>query len=276
VALDWDMKNVNLIEAKSVLQKSGIPGVDFVINPYTGCLHGCVYCYARFMKRFTGHSEPWGTFLDVKINAPEVLKKQLAGKGISQQNMVFLSSVTDPYQPYEKKYELTRDLLKILLEYQVPISILTKSDLILRDMDLLSRFESCTVGMSLMTLDDKLARRLEPRATPPINRIQALRSLHNRGISTWAFISPFLPGLSNIEQTLKALSGFVDEIGVEAINIRGGNWTGVEKVLVKHYPESLDDCRRLSRDENYWWVLENEVKQMTDKHRIELMGFFTH
>ncbi len=139
-----------------------------MINPYTGCVHGCVYCYARFMKRFTGHTEPWGTFLDAKVNAAELLRGQLARRREPFTESVFFSSVTDPYQPAEKQHRLTRSLLEVLLEHQVPIAILTKSDLVLRDVDLLARFASCKVGLSLMTLDDELAHRLEPARPPPV------------------------------------------------------------------------------------------------------------
>jgi len=123
---------VKEILCKSVLSKSGISSVDYAVNPYVGCQHGCVYCYARFMKRFTGHGEEWGEFVDVRVNAPQVLTRELSrtAKGV-----VLLSSVTDPYQPLEKKYELTRKCLQKLLMYQFPITILTKSTLVLRDLD---------------------------------------------------------------------------------------------------------------------------------------------
>lgn len=267
---------INLIQAKSILQKSNLPGLPFVINPYTGCIHGCVYCYARFMKRFTAHIEPWGTFLDAKVNAPQLLKKQLGRRRDSLRETVFLSSVTDPYQPADKKYKLTRSLLEVLLEYQVEISILTKSDLVLRDIDLLKQFDYCDVGFSLMTLDDKLAQRLEPRAASPTRRLQALATLHEQGIRTFAFISPYLPRFSKIGEIIEAVSGSIDEIGVEAINTRGGNWQGVEKVLTKHYPSLLKDCKRLSKDDDYWMELETQVHLLADQYQIELMGFYRH
>lgn len=268
---------INPVQAKSILQKSGLPGTSYVINPYTGCTHGCVYCYARFMKRFTAHSEPWGTFLDAKVNAPELLSRQLDRMREPLKEEVIFSSVTDPYQPAEKTYELTRRLLEVLLAHRVPVSILTKSDLVLRDIDLLKQFESCTVGLSLMTLDDTVGHHLEPRATPPTQRLQALRLLHEQGIYTYAFVSPYLPGLSaDIHELMEALSGSIDEIGVEAINIRGGNWQGVEKVLAEAYPERLDSCRRLSRDDAYWDELEKRVVELADTYRVKLMGFYRH
>ena len=128
---------IKTIQCKSVLTRSRLPEVDYCINPYVGCLHGCIYCYARFMKRFTGHTEKWGKFIDVKINAPEVLEKELSRS--PEKGTVLLGSVTDAYQPIERKYKITRAILEILLKHHFPISILTKSDLVVRDIDLLKK-----------------------------------------------------------------------------------------------------------------------------------------
>src|SRR3989304_2124443 len=136
------------IQAKSILTKSGIPGVDYCINPYVGCSHGCRYCYATFMKRYTGHTEPWGGFVDVKITAPEILQRQLKrarnGRGM-------ISSVTDAYQHIESKYKPTRQCLEILLQNQSPVDILTKSPLVLRDMDIIKKFKDIEVGITITT-----------------------------------------------------------------------------------------------------------------------------
>jgi DNA repair photolyase len=268
--------SINIIQVKSILQKSGIPGVAYVINPYTGCVHGCVYCYARFMKRFTGHTEKWGTFLDVKENAPELLQKQLQRQGMLFKDEVFLSSVTDPYLPAETKFQLTRKILEILLEYQVPISILTKSDLVLRDLDLFKQFERCSVGLSLMTCDDEIARIFEPYATPPTRRLQAFQTLKEHGIATYAFVSPYLPRLSAIEQIMQALAGLVNEVGVEAINTRGANWYGVAETLAHHYPHLLSGYKELARDESYWQTIEGHARHLAAQLQIPFMGFYRH
>jgi DNA repair photolyase len=267
---------ITQIEVKSILQKSGIEGVSYVINPYTGCVHGCVYCYARFMKRFTGHTEKWGTFIDVKANAPELLRKQLKRKKVPLKEEVFLSSVTDPYLPAESKYRLTRKILEVLLEYQVPISILTKSDLVLRDLDLLRRFEQCSVGLSLMTCDDEIARRFEPYAPSPTRRLQAFRTLKENGIDTYAFLSPYLPRLSDIEQIMQALDGLVHEVGVETLNMRGSNWWGVQQVLVRWYPQLLPGYEDLVKDMTYWEVIEHQARHLAAQLKIAFMGFYRH
>jgi DNA repair photolyase len=198
---------------KSILSKSGIPGVDYCLNPYVGCAHGCKYCYATFMKRFTGHTEPWGTFVDIKMNAPEVLQRQLKR---TARGYVMLSSVTDPYQPLEKEYGLTRRCLEILLKHQFPVGILTKSPLVLRDLDLIVQFDDIEVGMTITTEDEGIKKIFEP-GTPPITaRIQALKELHDQRVRTYAFIGPLLP--QNPEVLAGKINPHVDSVLVDRMN----------------------------------------------------------
>ena len=164
---------IKIIKCKSVLTKSNLPKVDYCINPYVGCMHSCVYCYARFMRRFTGHAEPWGHFLDIKVNAPEVLAKELARN--PRKGTVLLGSVTDAYQPVERKYRLTRAILEILLKHNFPVSILTKSDLVVRDIDLFRQFSECEVGLTITSMDENVARNFEPHASSPKRGLRRLR-----------------------------------------------------------------------------------------------------
>jgi len=198
---------------KSVLSKSGIPGVDYCLNPYVGCAHGCKYCYATFMKRFTGHTEPWGTFVDVKVNSPEVLRRQLKR---ARRGYVMLSSVTDPYQPLERRYRLTRRCLEVLLEHEFPAGILTKSPLVLRDLDLIGHFQDMEVGVTITTDDEAIKKIFEPE-TPLIEaRIRALKELHGRGIGTYAFIGPLLP--QNPEALAEKIKPYADSILIDRMN----------------------------------------------------------
>lgn len=145
------------IQSKSIITKSELPESEYCLNPYIGCSHGCIYCYARFMKRFTGHSEPWGDFVDIKMNAPELARNSV--KKIKKAGgVVLIGSVTDAYQPIEKKYQLTRNVLIELLKEDIPISILTKSALVTRDIDLLSQFSCCSVGLTITTTDEKISQ----------------------------------------------------------------------------------------------------------------------
>ncbi len=151
------------IRAKSIITKSGLPDSDFVINPYIGCLHGCIYCYASFMKRFTNHKEEWGRFLDVKINAPELIPEITLPKSGKYRNRyrhrtITISSVTDPYQPAERRYKLMRGILTELAALEPNLCIMTKSDLIGRDCDLLKKFRNVKAGVSLAFIDDSIRR----------------------------------------------------------------------------------------------------------------------
>ena len=204
---------VKKIKVKSVLTRSGIPGVDYCINPYVGCFHGCKYCYATFMKRFTGHTEAWGSFVDVKVNSPEVLQRQLQRKA---RGRVMISSVTDAYQPIEAKYKLTRKCLEVLLEHQFPVDILTKSPLVLRDLDLIKEFKDIEVGVTVTTNDEKIRKVFEPKAPSITARINTLKKLHNNGINTYAFIGPVLP--MNPEALLENINPHVDSIIIDRMN----------------------------------------------------------
>lgn len=206
------MINIREVQAKSILNKSKIH--DYCLNPYTGCQVNCRYCYARlFMRRYSGHSEPWGAFVDVKVNAPDLLRKQVVR---AKRGTVWLSSVCDPYQPLEEKYRLTRQCLAILAEARFPVNIQTKMTLVLRDLDIIERFEEVEVGMTLTTDDERIAQMFEPGASPVGERIAALEKIHSRGIRTFAFVGPLLPG--GPEGLISALAGRVDKVLVDRMN----------------------------------------------------------
>ena len=207
------MTTINKIIVKTVLTRTGIEGYDYCINPYVGCEHGCRYCYATFMKRFTGHVEPWGEFVDVKVNAPEVLRRQLRR---AQRGSLLIGTVTDPYQPAEKHYRITRGCLEALLERQFPINILTRSSLVVRDVDLIRQFEDISVGLSVTTDREEIKKIFEPNSPSIKSRIEALKALHEKGISTYAFIGPMLP--LNPENLFNMLAGIVDEVLIDRLN----------------------------------------------------------
>jgi DNA repair photolyase len=207
---------VREIYARSILSKSKV--YDYTINAYTGCQHGCAYCYARFMKRTTGHIEPWGEFVDIKINAPELLQKEITKK---PRGRVWISGVCDAYQPLEAKYELTRKCLEILIEHNWPITIQTKSPLILRDKNLLEKASDIEVGLTVTTADDNVRRLFEPNAPPIKDRIKALDELHQAGIRTFAMIAPLLPGAGELSALL---SGKVDYVLIDRMNYHYSDW----------------------------------------------------
>jgi len=207
---------VREIYAKNILSKSKI--YDYTINCYTGCQHGCTYCYARFMKRTTGHIEPWGEFVDVKINAAELLQKEAIKK---RPGRVWISGVCDAYQPLERKYELTKRCFEILVAYNWPVTIQTKSPLVLRDLDLLTGASDIEVGLTVTTADDQIRQIFEPNAPSIPERIKALGQLHQAGIETFAMIAPMLPGAGDLPALL---AGKADHVLIDRMNYHYSDW----------------------------------------------------
>ena len=253
---------VGTITCKTIMGRSGIGSVDYAINPYLGCEHGCAYCYARFMLKMGHTGEDWGRFVDVKFNALDRLRLEAPRRS---RGVVLLSSVTDPYQPLEKKYELTRGALKILLEHQFPIDILTKSDLVLRDIDLLKRFDDCEVGLTITALDDKVRRAFEPRASPVQDRLQALRKLSDAGLQTYVFLGPLLPYLSdeNLEKLFDEFSATASRILVDRLNIKCGNMPVIQRVLKANFPgvQPLFESA-LAPESLYYEKLKSKITEM--------------
>lgn len=204
------------IQAKSILSDSKI--YEYALNAYTGCEHGCSYCYARFMRRFTGHREPWGEFVDAKTNAPDLLAHEIGKK---KRGTVWVSGVCDPYQPLEARYGLTRGCLEILVGHQWPVHIQTRSSLVLRDMDILRGAVDLEVGLTVTTADDEIRKLFEPRAPAIDERLTALDELHRAGIRTYAMIAPLLPGA---EDLARLLADRVDHVLVDRMNYDHGNW----------------------------------------------------
>jgi DNA repair photolyase len=226
------------------------------------------------MKRFTGHTEDdWGYFLDIKENAACILKKELKNKKI--QGTVLLGSVTDAYQPAEKKYEITRACLEILAEHDVSISILTKSNLVTRDIDLLSRFSNCEVGLTVEFSDDQFSSIFDPAASSISERIKTLEQLRANGIHTYAFMGPIMPGLTNIEQIIRLISGKVDYLMAESLNMRCGNKQEILGVIKWNFPELLESYQN-GFSSDYWKMVKRSTEVLCANYGIPLKGFYDH
>jgi len=249
---------VREIFAKTVLTKTAIPSFASCINPYIGCGHGCRYCYASFMKRFTGHHEPWGAFVDIKVNAPHLLKNQLKR---ARHGIVALSTVTDPYQPLEKTYQITRRCLEILLEKEFPVSLLTRSPLCLRDIDLFKKFRKIEVGFSITTNDEDTKKIFEPHSPSISSRIKALRTLHDEKIGTYAFIGPMLP--LDPKKLVTVLGGSIDEVLIDRMNY-------MNKVKAIYRKAKLDQYL----DEDYFRFTGAELKELFAKKGIPVSMVF--
>jgi DNA repair photolyase len=233
------------VECKSVLNKSGL--ADYAVNCYAGCEHGCRYCYARFVTRFSHPGEPWGNFVDVKVNAPSVLAREVKRRKLGR---VFISSVCDGWQPVEANYHLTRQCLEILLSHGFPVSVLTKNALAQRDLDLLESKGSVELGATITTLDENLSRLFEPRSSPPEKRLALLQEGKSRGIETYVFLGPLLPYLSDSEASILTLLKAVKEVGadyfyIDRLNLRFGVWKSLLSLLQEHFPQLTEAYRRI-------------------------------
>ncbi len=244
------------IEVRSVITKTRLPVGDYAVNPYVGCTHGCMYCYACFMKRFTNHPEPWGTFLDVKhwpkISHPE----RYSGKDL------FFGSVTDPYLPEEEIYRRTRALLEELQGSGARISIQTKSDLVLRDLDLLRSFPSVRVGFSINTLDEAFRSDMD-NAVSIERRLAAMKALHDEGIRTTCFISPIFPGITDVEAIIDRVREQCNLIWLENLNLRGGSYrSAVMGYIRERRPELLPlyEDIFLHGSRAYWEELDRRLR----------------
>jgi len=264
------------IKVKSIIVKSNLPEGDFVINPYVGCQHNCIFCYARFMKRFTGHKEPWGSFVDVKINAPDLIPEKTEKY---KNKSITIGSVTDPYQPIEKKYKITRKILEKLIPLQASVDILTKSDLVLRDIDLFKQFkhEKFIIGVSLAFLDDKIREKLEPGASSAEERISALRKLYKAGIQTAHFISPIFPEITDWQKLIKKTKNFVDEYWFENLNLYPSIRADIYKFLQKNKPRLVSEYKKIySKGSNYWFKEEEKIKKFCQKNKVNYRIYFHH
>lgn len=266
------------IKCKQAITKCGFPGGGWAINPYIGCGHGCVYCYARFIKRFTGHNEEWGSFVDVRTNAPEVSAKQIKSPKYHIGN-IYLGTVTDPYQPLESKYQITRQILQVLKDYPVRVSILTKSKLVLRDLDLLLKMKKVDVSFTLNSLDEEWKSRVEPYASSVQERLETAKALIQNGIKVEIMMGPYWPYFTDSEMMVPKFKEIgVNKIFSESFNAIGGNWNGVEIVLRNHYPELLTKMRMTILNpqefDAFYSVAEQNLRRVCEKYDMPVTIYF--
>ena len=266
---------MNMVEkevvVKDLVTKSNLPASDYVINPYVGCPHGCRYCYACFMKRFTNHSEAWGSFIDIKRCDKPISKKKLQGKS------VFLSSVTDCYNPFEEKYENTRKILKQLISIDCELNISTKSQLILRDIDLLKQCKNLKVSVSVNTLDEQFKSDMD-RASSIGKRLETIETLHENGIYTVLFMSPIFPGITDYKEIIVKTHRFVDEYWFENLNLRGSYKQDILSYIKNAYPQLVElyDEIYVKGNMGVWNNLSVEIEEYCAEHSIKHINYFYH
>ena len=246
-------------EVRSVITKSNLPVCDYSVNPYVGCTHACRYCYASFMKRFTGHAEPWGGFIDVKY-WPEI-KNPSKYKG----KEIFIGSVTDPYNPQEAEYQRTRAFLEQMQDSGARISIATKSDLVLRDLELIRKFPDARVSWSVNTLDEDFKNDMDD-AVSIGRRLDAMRIFHDEGIRTTFFISPIFPGLTDVEAIIEQSRGECNLIWLENLNLRGAFKPVIMEYIREKHPDLYPLYDEIYNRGNlsYWEWLDREMRSFTE------------
>ncbi len=254
---------------ESYLTKSKIG--QFAINPYVGCPHACKYCYASFMKRFTGHSESWGDFIDIKRARHTINGSQITGKNI------FMGTVTDCYNPYEAKYGITRSILEQLVGVDCYLQIATKNKLILRDLDLLKKMKHLSVALSVNTLDENFRRDMD-RASTVQERLETLRTLHENGIYTILFMSPIFIGVTDWKAIIETSRSLVSEYWFEDLNLRGGYKSVIMQYVQGYYPDSYPLFKRIyvQGDKTPLTEMENEIIAYCHDNDILFSDYFHH
>lgn len=259
------------IQVKNYITKSNLPASDYVINPYVGCSHSCKYCYASFMKRFTGHQEEWGTFIDIKQCDKEIDIKKLENK------RVFLSSVTDCYNQFEEKYKITRKILEKLKDANCYVEISTKSKLILRDLEILKQIKNLKVAMSINTLDENFKNDMDNASTIK-ERLETLKKLHESGIYTILFMSPIFPYITNFKEIVEISKNYIDEYWFENLNLRGDYKNKILFYIQEKYPQFLSKYNDIyiKGNKQYWSDLAEEIKNYCESNNINYKNYFYH
>ncbi len=251
-------------QVKDIITKSNLPVSDYSVNPYTGCEHACKYCYACFMKRFTNHPEDWGEFIDVKFWQPIKNPDKYNGKEL------FIGSVTDPYQPIEEKYKRTRALLEELQGSKAILSIATKSDLVLRDLDLIKTFPNARVSWSINTLDEQFRSDMD-KGVSIERRLAAMKIFHDAGVRTTCFISPIFPQITDVKAIVERAKKDCNIIWLENLNLRGAFKSTVMAYIRSKYPRLLPVYTDIYAKGNnaYWQSLDNALQSFAVEQGLE-------
>lgn len=265
---------INYRKAGTLCTPSKLPASDYVINPYVGCIHRCKYCYASFMGRFTGHTEEWGTYLEPK----EYDSYKLPSK-LDSSKCILIGSVTDAYNPAEKKFCLMPKILESLSNCPAHIEILTKSSLILRDIELIKKIPDIAVGLSLSNLNDDDNKVIESGASSAEERLNTLKTLHENNIKTYLFVAPYLPGITNLETLYQAAKGNIDYMCVENLNLRGSYKQPMLDLVKELHPEQHElwlDIYTRKKAAEYWTTVENKIQSLREKIDIPVISYMYH
>jgi DNA repair photolyase len=263
---------VKEIVCKTALSKSTLPGITYSLNPYRGCEHRCAYCYVPNVLKIK--RDTWGTVVEIKRNIPLILSKELKKK---KPGVVGISTVTDPYQPVEKRYELTKACLKQLLKVDFPVSVQTKSSLVMRDIDILSQLSHAEVMMSIATLDDNERKILEPFSSPISERLEVLRYCAKNNIRTTVFFGPIYPTIQR-EEISEIIDIFIEygasAVWIDSLHLKSDVLENIQKSFANDIKQAAAFSLRKVQKQVYYRDLRDEILKQGKKKNIKIVDAF--
>lgn len=261
---------VDTARVKDYLTKTKLTTLDYVINPYIGCPNKCLYCYAAYMSIFSKHKEQWGDFIDVKQTRKKINTFKIKNK------KVMISTVTDPYNSFEEKYGITRMIMEQLVNSEAYISVVTKSKLVLRDLDLFKKMKHIEIALSISVLDGKLKKKLEPNSSTIEERVETLKLLKQNGIKSIVFISPLIPQITDFKSIIEKTKDYADEYWFDNLNLRSSFKTKMFQFINKEYPiyKSLYDDIYNKKNQQYFVELNEEIEKYCSKNNIVYKNFY--
>ena len=260
----------NYTRAKDYLTKSKLKTLDYVINPFVGCPINCAYCYAAYMASFSKHKEEWGEFIDIKQTSKSINLLKIKNK------KVMISTVTDPYNSYEEKYLITRKIMTQLVPSKAFITIVTKSKLVLRDIDLFKKMKHIEIALSFSTLDEKHSKNLEPFATSVEERLETLKILKENNIRTVVFVAPVIPQITNFKRIIEETQEYADEYWFDMLTLRNNFQTKMFNYINKEFPLLKPLYKEIytKKDYTYLNLLSKEITDYCVENGIVFKNFY--
>ncbi len=255
---------------KDYLNKSKLTTLDYVINPFVGCPAKCLYCYAAYMVGFSKHSEAWGEFIDIKQTRKRINIFKIKNK------KVLISTVTDPYNPYEKKHEITRKIMTQLVPSEAFISVVTKYRLVLRDVDLFKKMKHVEIALSISTVDENMRKKLEPFVSSVEERLETLKILKENGIRTVVFIAPVIPEITDFKKIIELTKDYTDEYWFDMLTLRTSFKTNIFKFIEEEYPifKSIYEDIYNKKNSKYFEELSEEIDKYCKENSIVYKNFY--
>lgn len=255
---------------KDYLNKSKLTTLDYVINPFVGCPAKCLYCYAAYMVGFSKHSEAWGEFIDIKQTRKRINIFKIKNK------KVLISTVTDPYNPYEKKHEITRKIMTQLVPSEAFISVVTKYKLVLRDVDLFKKMKHVEIALSISTVDENMRKKLEPFVSSVEERLETLKILKENGIRTVVFIAPVIPEITDFKKIIELTKDYTDEYWLDMLTLRTSFKTNIFKFIEEEYPifKSIYEDIYNKKNLKYFEELSEEIDKYCKENSIVYKNFY--